>query len=163
MGESNKIMDRSLYLVLTGEWGNGRTPLSIASLAVEGGIDILQMREKHMTRPELMRLGKDIARYLPWHQSPSFSLAASGCQIWIFLSAKVRRRWPSFGTLWRLKMWRKGSGGTSVNLQQLHGRFNHQHGIKEKDSFRNVPLIQIVFRMNLSKSKRGLALGDWSG
>jgi thiamine-phosphate pyrophosphorylase len=61
MDRSNKIKDRRLYLVLTGEWGNGRTSLSIARQAVEGGIDILQMREKHMPRPALMSLGVDLA------------------------------------------------------------------------------------------------------
>jgi thiamine-phosphate pyrophosphorylase len=61
MGRANKIKDRRLYLVLTGAWGNGRTPLSIARRAVEGGIDILQMREKHMSRPALIQLGTELA------------------------------------------------------------------------------------------------------
>lgn len=51
------LRDRFLYLVLTEEYGAGRSPMSIAEKAVAGGIDILQMREKSKPRKELLQLG----------------------------------------------------------------------------------------------------------
>lgn len=51
------IGERSLYLVLSEEYGAGRSVMSIAEEAVAGGIDILQMREKHKSREDLLRLG----------------------------------------------------------------------------------------------------------
>lgn len=51
------IPDHSLYLVLSEEYGAGRPLISIAEKAIAGGIDILQMREKHKSSEELIRLG----------------------------------------------------------------------------------------------------------
>ncbi len=51
------IGERSLYLVLSEEYGAGRSVMSIAEEAVAGGVDILQMREKHKSREDLLRLG----------------------------------------------------------------------------------------------------------
>lgn len=55
------IRDRSLYLVLSEEYGGGRSMTQIAEEAVAGGVDILQMREKHKMRAELLQLGKELA------------------------------------------------------------------------------------------------------
>lgn len=52
-----KIEDYSLYLVISQEYGLGRSALEIARLAISGGVDIIQMREKNMTRNELVKLG----------------------------------------------------------------------------------------------------------
>ncbi|MCX5667389.1 MAG: thiamine phosphate synthase [Candidatus Omnitrophica bacterium] len=57
-----KIKDYSLYLVITEEYGNGRSALEIAASAIIGGIDIIQMREKNKSRPELIKLGKKLSR-----------------------------------------------------------------------------------------------------
>jgi len=56
------LKDRSLYLVLSEEYGAGRSLMSIAEQAVAGGIDILQMREKHKSRPELLQLGGSLGK-----------------------------------------------------------------------------------------------------
>jgi len=56
-----RIKDRSLYLVLSEEYGRGRAILEIASAAVHGGVDILQMREKAMPRQELIQLGSRLS------------------------------------------------------------------------------------------------------
>lgn len=56
-----KIKENSLYLIITEEYGCGRDALAIAEKAVAGGVDIIQMREKHKMRHELIRLGKALA------------------------------------------------------------------------------------------------------
>ena len=56
-----KIKDYSLYLVITEEYGNGRSALEIAASAIAGGIDIIQMREKNKSGPELIELGKKLS------------------------------------------------------------------------------------------------------
>jgi thiamine-phosphate pyrophosphorylase len=57
----NRIKDNSLYLVITEEYGNGRSALEIAGAAIRGGVDIIQMREKNKPRAELVRLGKELS------------------------------------------------------------------------------------------------------
>ncbi len=56
-----KIKDYSLYLVTSEEYSKGRSSLEIASLAIQGGVDIIQMREKEKSSQELIRLGKELA------------------------------------------------------------------------------------------------------
>lgn len=56
----NTISDYSLYLVLNEKYGKGRSALDVAKLAIKGGIDILQMREKDKTMDELEKLGREI-------------------------------------------------------------------------------------------------------
>lgn len=51
------ISGASLYLVLSEEYGGSIPVTSIAEQAIIGGIDILQMREKHKSREELLSLG----------------------------------------------------------------------------------------------------------
>jgi thiamine-phosphate pyrophosphorylase len=51
-----KINDYSLYLVISEEYGMGKSPVEIAGLAISGGVDIIQMREKNKTRDELVRI-----------------------------------------------------------------------------------------------------------
>ena len=55
-----KIKDRSLYLVVSEECSRGRPACEIAELAISGGIDILQMREKTRPRDELIKLGCEL-------------------------------------------------------------------------------------------------------
>lgn len=55
------IKDGSLYLVLSEEYGAGRSLLDIACQAIAGGVDILQMREKRKSPEELLRLGHILA------------------------------------------------------------------------------------------------------
>lgn len=57
-----KIKDNSLYLVITEEYAKGRSAVEIAEAAIKGGVDIIQMREKNRPRPELIDMGKDLAR-----------------------------------------------------------------------------------------------------
>jgi thiamine-phosphate pyrophosphorylase len=54
------ISDYSLYLVLNEKYGKGRSAVDVAKLAIKGGIDILQMREKEKTMDELEKLGSEI-------------------------------------------------------------------------------------------------------
>ena len=56
-----KITDYSLYLVTSEEYANGRNTYEVAKEAIAGDIDILQMREKHAFREELVALGNKLA------------------------------------------------------------------------------------------------------
>ena len=52
-----KIIDNSLYLVLTEECCKGRPAAEIAEAAIAGDVDIIQMREKAKKPDELVKLG----------------------------------------------------------------------------------------------------------
>jgi len=56
-----KIKDSNLYLVLSEDCGRLRPAAELARLAISGGIDILQMREKDKTRQELLKLGLELS------------------------------------------------------------------------------------------------------
>ena len=58
----SKIKGRNLYLVLSEECGKGRPAAEIARLAIAGGIDMLQMREKDKSSDELLSLGGELCR-----------------------------------------------------------------------------------------------------
>lgn len=68
MGKRTIIPERSLYLVLSEAYGKGRSALALARLALAGGIDILQMREKEKSRREVLRLGKALNRLCKAHR-----------------------------------------------------------------------------------------------
>jgi thiamine-phosphate pyrophosphorylase len=55
-----KINDYSLYLVITSEYGLGKTPQEITSFAISGGVDVIQLREKNTERNELLKLALEI-------------------------------------------------------------------------------------------------------
>lgn len=55
------IKDYSLYLVITEEYGNGRSAFEIAEAGIAGGVDIIQMRQKNKPREELIRLGNKLS------------------------------------------------------------------------------------------------------
>jgi thiamine-phosphate pyrophosphorylase len=55
------IKDHSLYLVISEECCMGKNPVEIAELAIAGGVDIVQMREKNKSLQELVKLGTDLA------------------------------------------------------------------------------------------------------
>jgi len=55
------IKEHSLYLVITEEYGKGRNAVEIAGAAIAGGVDIIQMREKNKSGPELIALGKKLS------------------------------------------------------------------------------------------------------
>lgn len=57
-----KIHNHSLYLVISEEYGNGRGALEIAKPAIAGGVDIIQLREKHKTKNELAGLGTKLCK-----------------------------------------------------------------------------------------------------
>jgi len=52
-----KINDYSLYLVISEECAHPKHSKEIASEAISGGVDIIQMREKNKTQKELISLG----------------------------------------------------------------------------------------------------------
>ncbi|MFA6142627.1 MAG: thiamine phosphate synthase [Candidatus Omnitrophota bacterium] len=56
------LKDHTLYLVITEEYGKGRSAFNIATAAIAGGVDIIQMREKDKPREELADLGKKLAQ-----------------------------------------------------------------------------------------------------
>lgn len=56
-----KIKSNSLYLVITEEYGNGKTVLEIAVSAIAGGVDIIQLREKNKPRNEIIGIGKELS------------------------------------------------------------------------------------------------------
>ncbi|MBU4134084.1 thiamine phosphate synthase, partial [bacterium] len=51
----------NFYFVTGGEYSNGRTVAEVAAQAIDGGIDILQMREKNMSCRELAEVGKKLS------------------------------------------------------------------------------------------------------
>jgi thiamine-phosphate pyrophosphorylase len=53
--------DNSLYMVTSEEYSNGRGSLDVSDAAIKGGVDILQMREKHLSREELGSLGRRLS------------------------------------------------------------------------------------------------------
>ena len=55
------MKDGSLYLVLSEEYGGAKPLMRIAEEAMAGGVDILQMREKHKSKEELVCLGRRFA------------------------------------------------------------------------------------------------------
>ena len=57
-----KIKDYSLYLVITEEYGKGRSAMEIARRAIKGGVDVIQMREKNKPIGELVGLGNQLSR-----------------------------------------------------------------------------------------------------
>lgn len=56
-----KIKDYSLYLVISEEYGLGRSALEIAEASIRGGVDIVQMRQKKMPRENLSGLGRNLS------------------------------------------------------------------------------------------------------
>jgi len=56
-----KISDHSLYLVISEECGSGRSAIDIAKMAIAGGVDIIQMREKNKAGEELAVLGRRLS------------------------------------------------------------------------------------------------------
>lgn len=48
----------NLYLVLTSTYRRDLDPVLIAEQAIDGGIDVLQMREKSLSKQDLVNLGK---------------------------------------------------------------------------------------------------------
>ena len=57
-----KIKDQNLYLILSEECGRGKPAIELAKLAISGGIDMLQMREKNKSRNELVGLGAKLCK-----------------------------------------------------------------------------------------------------
>ncbi len=57
----HKIKNYSLYLVISEECGMGRSAIEIARLAISGGVDIIQMREKAKDRNELVKLACELS------------------------------------------------------------------------------------------------------
>jgi thiamine-phosphate pyrophosphorylase len=57
-----RINDDSLYLVISEEFCGGKDPLTIAEQAIAGGVDIIQMREKHKSRNDLVDMGHKLAK-----------------------------------------------------------------------------------------------------
>lgn len=58
----HKIKDYSLYLVISEEYGFGRSAAAIAELAISGGVNIIQMREKNKARDELVKLACGLSK-----------------------------------------------------------------------------------------------------
>ena len=56
-----KIKDYSLYLVITEEYGKGRSAFEMAESAIKGGVDIIQMREKNTPKYKLVDMGKKLS------------------------------------------------------------------------------------------------------
>jgi thiamine-phosphate pyrophosphorylase len=56
--DMQRIKDYSLYFITSQEYTKARSSLEVAQSAINGGVDILQMREKHKSKEELLELGK---------------------------------------------------------------------------------------------------------
>ena len=58
----NIISNYSLYLVLSSEYAKNEDILKIAKLAIEGGIDMIQLREKLNSPNRLIKIAKELSR-----------------------------------------------------------------------------------------------------
>lgn len=56
-----KIKDYNLYLVISSEYGLGRSSYEIAEHAIRGGVDIIQLREKNKSKEDLLKLSREIS------------------------------------------------------------------------------------------------------
>lgn len=56
-----KIKDYSLYLVISEDCGLGKSAPEIARLAISGGVDIIQMREKNKDKDKLLKLAGELS------------------------------------------------------------------------------------------------------
>ena len=56
-----KIKDNSLYLIISEEYGRGRKALEIAKAAIAGGVDIIQMREKKLSKNDSYDMATSLA------------------------------------------------------------------------------------------------------
>ena len=56
-----KIIDGSLYLLITSEYCRGRNVLDVAWEAISGGVDIIQLREKNILRPYITEIARPLA------------------------------------------------------------------------------------------------------
>jgi len=57
-----RIRDKSLYLVISRKFANGKKIMDIAKSAISGGVDIIQLREKDMPAGELVDIATDMSR-----------------------------------------------------------------------------------------------------
>ncbi|MDO8662926.1 MAG: thiamine phosphate synthase [Candidatus Omnitrophota bacterium] len=57
-----KVKDYSLYLVISEEYALGKDAVEIAELAIAGGVDIIQLREKNKHRDKLIKLAVELSR-----------------------------------------------------------------------------------------------------
>jgi thiamine-phosphate pyrophosphorylase len=58
----NKIRDNSLYFVTSAEYLAGRSTIDVVCKAIDAGVDIIQMREKHLEEKDLISLGIELGR-----------------------------------------------------------------------------------------------------
>ncbi len=58
---SNIIGKYQLYLVTSQEYAQKETTLGIVKKAITGGIDIIQLREKTLKEPEIIKLGRKLS------------------------------------------------------------------------------------------------------
>lgn len=56
------MKDFRLYVIIDSKSANGRDPVAVASEAVEGGADVIQLREKDIPAREIMALGRAIRK-----------------------------------------------------------------------------------------------------
>jgi len=57
-----KILDWDLYLLTEQSFSNGRTTLEVVKEAVEGGVDVIQLRDKSLSLRDRYLLGKEIRK-----------------------------------------------------------------------------------------------------
>lgn len=56
----SKIKEYSLYLVISEEYSSGKKAYEIANLAIAGGVDIIQIREKYKPREKIVKLAASL-------------------------------------------------------------------------------------------------------
>ncbi|MBU1043303.1 MAG: thiamine phosphate synthase [Candidatus Omnitrophica bacterium] len=62
------MKNKNLYLVLSSEYNQKKNVLAIAEQAIFGGVDIIQMREKHLSDAEKIKLGKKLYALCQTHK-----------------------------------------------------------------------------------------------
>ena len=99
-----------LYLVISEEACRGRDLLWVAEEALKGGVDLVQLREKHKTTPEFMALAVKLKALLDKHNVPliindnievAMEINAAGLHVGNsdIAPSEVKELWPECGLL----------------------------------------------------------------
>jgi thiamine-phosphate pyrophosphorylase len=97
------IKEDSLYLVISEEYGLGRSAFEIADGAIAGGVDIIQLREKNKPRNELKDLAVKIAALcrdisIPFIVNDDPALAVDAGADGVHLGQEDMQSWPMEST-----------------------------------------------------------------
>ncbi|RFM34115.1 thiamine phosphate synthase [Chitinophaga silvisoli] len=104
------MFNRRLYLVISEDACKGRDLVSVATAAVKGGVDVIQLREKHLDNPAFLeralRLKEALVPFrVPLVINDNLWVAQQCCATGIHVGNSdlppldIRAQWPSCGIL----------------------------------------------------------------